>query len=126
MKTAQSIAANTERQSVETPSGPKRKMHPNSLANLVAPWQPGESGNLAGRPKDVAGDISRAAFENNKQEIYKAVTEKLLNGDAYAFSVHADRGYGKLKQGIIYTGDEEGGPIRASLKVEFVEPNGSK
>lgn len=122
-KTAQTIAANTERQSVESLSKPKRKIHPNSLANLVAPWQPGQSGNPAGRPKDVAGEISRAAFENNRENIYQAVAEKLLSGDAYAFSVHSDRGYGKLKQGIIHAGDEDGGPINTSIRVEFVQPD---
>lgn len=124
MKTAQTIAANTERQSVDAPKRKKRNVHPNSLANLVAPWKPGESGNPSGRPKDVAGEISRAAFENNKTAIYQAVSEKLLSGDAYAYTVHSDRGYGKLKQGIIHAGDEEGGPIRASLKVEFVDADG--
>lgn len=126
-KTAQTIEQhNAEKDSAEKPKGYKRGEHPKSLANLIAPWTPETRPQSPGRPKDTAGEISRAAFENNREEIYKAITEKLLNGDAYAFSVHADRGYGKLKQGIIHTGDEDGGPIRASLKVEFVEPDGSK
>ena len=123
-RTAQTIAANSERNSAPSPK-PKRKMHPNSLANLVAPWQPGQpSANPSGRPKDTAREISRQAFENNREKIYEAVTAKLLAGDAYAFSVHSDRAYGKLKQGIIHTGDEEGGPVRASITVEFIKPNG--
>ena len=122
MKTAQTIEQHkAEQTSGEKPSKAKRKMHPNSLANLVAPWTPETRPQSPGRPRDVAGDISRAAFENNQKEIYKAVAAKLIAGDAYTFSVHSDRAYGKLKQGIIHTGDEEGGPIRASLKVEFVD-----
>lgn len=122
MKTAQTIAQNAELRSGIKPSKPKRKQHPNSLANLVAPWTPETAPKSAGRPRDTAREISRAAFENNQAEIYKAIVEKLLAGDAYAFSVHSDRAYGKLKQGIIHTGDEEGGPIQASIKVEFVKP----
>jgi hypothetical protein len=124
MKTAQTIAQNTEGRSVSAPKAKKPgHRHPNSLANLVAPWKPGQTGNPNGRPKDVAGELSRAAFENNKQEIYKAIVEKLLAGDAYAFSVHSDRGYGKLKQGFIHTGDEGGGPVKASITVNFVTPD---
>lgn len=127
-RTAQSIAekqaqGKPETESAEKPEGFKRGQHPNSLANLVAPWTPETRPQSPGRPRDIAGEISRAAMENNRHEIYKAVSEKLIAGDAYAFSVHSDRGYGKLKQGIIHQGDEDGGPILTSIKVEFV--NGS-
>jgi hypothetical protein len=122
MRTAQTIAQNTERASEGTRKARDgRKMNPRSLKNLAAPWEPGQSGNPNGRPKDSAADISRAAFENNRKAIYEAVVAKLMAGDAYAFSVHADRGYGKLKQGIIHAGNEDGGPIETSIKVEFVK-----
>lgn len=121
MKTAQTIAAKATDTTSQT--APKRKMSPRSLANLVAPWKSGESGNPGGRKRDVAGDISRKVFEANEAAIYKAVAEKLLSGDAYAFSVHSDRAYGKLKQTQVHTGDEDGGPINACLKVEFVDPS---
>ena len=121
MKTAQTIAENAERNSAGTP---KRRVHPNSLKNLVAPWTK-ETHPRGGRPKDTAADIARKVFENNEEEIYKAMTEKALHGDAYAFSVLADRGYGKLKQGIVHTGDEDGGPINSSIRVEFVKPDGA-
>ena len=101
MKTAQTIAQNAELRSGEKPK-PKRRMHPNSLANLVAPWT-ADNHPHGGRPKDVAGQISRAAFENNREAIYKAVAAKLLAGDAYAFSVHSDRGYGKMPQHVQVT-----------------------
>lgn len=124
MKTAQIIAEHAERSTdPKSVNAPKRKMHPNSLANLVKPWEPGQSGNPGGRRPDVAREISRAAFENNREAIYKAVAAKLLAGDAYAFSVHADRAYDKLKQVNVHQGDEEGGPVRTSITVRFVEPS---
>lgn len=98
-------------------------MNPKSLANLVAPWTSENKPKSPGRPRDTAADISRKAFENNQAAIYQAVTEKLLAGDAYAFSVHADRGYGKLKQVNVHQGDEDGGPINACIQVEFIKPN---
>jgi hypothetical protein len=118
---AESQASKPENQSDEKPKF-KRGSHPKSLANLVAPWTPETRPQSPGRPRDVAGEISRAAIENNREAIYQAVTEKLLAGDAYAFSVHSDRGYGKLKQGIIHQGDEDGGPVKTHITVEFVEP----
>jgi len=124
MKTAQTIEQHkAETLSADKPTKYKPGMHPNSRANLVAPWTSETHPISPGRPKDVAGDISRAAFENNRENIYKAVTEKLLAGDAYAFSVHADRGYGKLKQGYVHSGDEEGGPIQSEIIIKFFDAN---
>lgn len=126
MRTAQTIAAqgerNTDGKSEKSPSG-KRRPHPNSLANLVAPWKPGECPNPGGRPKkDKAAEIARKVLESNEEQVYKALSAKLFQGDAYAFSVLADRGYGKLKQTQVHTGDEDGGPINANLTVTFVKP----
>lgn len=75
MKTAQTIEQQkAEQSSGKRPNGQKRKMHPNSLANLVAPWTPETRPNVVspGRPRDVAGEISRAIFENNREALYKA------------------------------------------------------
>src|SRR6185312_12407832 len=94
-KTAQFIEEKAEANSVEKP---KRKMHPNSLANLVAPWTTENKPKSPGRPKDDAADISRKAFENNQQAIYEAVSKQLISGNPYAYSVHSDRAYGKLKE----------------------------
>lgn len=80
------------------------------------------SGNPTGRPKDVASAFSRLVIEENIEQAFDGFSKKLAAGDAYAFSVLSDRGYGKLKQGIIHTGDEDGGPVRQSITVEFVEP----
>lgn len=119
MKTAQTI----EQQKAEKDAGekPKRGHHPNSKANLVAPWTSETAPKSPGRPKDTAADIARKAFENNQKAIYEAYSQKLMSGDSYAFAVLSDRAFGKMKQGIIHTGDEDGGPINACLKVEFVD-----
>ena len=98
-------------------------MHPNSLANLVAPWTVETKPKSPGRPKDTAADIARKVIENNQEQIYLAYAKALLSGSPYAFDVIASRAFGKLKQGIIHQGDEEGGPIQASVKVEFVNSN---
>ena len=127
MKTAQLIAEhqaqNTDLTSVEKP---KRKMHPNSIANLVAPWEPGcPSPNPSGRPRDTAADISRKAFEKNQELIYNSVVKQIVES-AYGFSVHADRVWGKAKQSIIHMGDEDGGPVRTNITVEFIRPDGNR
>jgi len=133
-RTAQMIAENQARQSLLTEknaarsvnkSGNRRGTNPNSIANLKAhQFAKGISGNPSGRPKDVASALSRLLIEENIEQAFAGFSSKLAAGDAYAFSVLADRGYGKLKQGIIHTGDDEGGPIKASIKVEFVNPDG--
>ena len=126
MKTAQTIEQNNaERQTGETPRRDKRgrRINPKSLANLVAPWT-AETHPRGGRPKDTAADIARKIFERNQEAIYNAYAEALLAGSPYAFDVIASRAFGKLKQGIIHTGDEDGGPVKASITVEFVKPDG--
>lgn len=125
MRTAQTIEQ-AKAQKAENPSDskPKRKMNPNSLANLVAPWTAETHPKSPGRPKDRAAELSRKVIEQNEEQIYKGLAAKAMTGDAYAFSVLADRGYGKLKQGIVHTGDEEGGPINSCIRIEFVKPEG--
>lgn len=69
------------------------------LANLVAPWPKGVSGNPGGRPKvDLAAEVARAVFSENKEAIYAAMSKALLSGNAYSFDVIASRGFGKLKE----------------------------
>jgi hypothetical protein len=103
----------------------KRGAHPNSLKNLKM-YVKGQSGNPGGRPKDVAGAFARLVIEETLEESYAGFAEQLAKGNAYAFSVLSDRGYGKLKQGIVHTGDEDGGPVKTHLTVEFVEPDGKQ
>jgi hypothetical protein len=98
-KTADFIA---EQQSVKGPIGStktRRGTHPNSLKNLVAPWQPGKSGNPGGKPKhDIAKEIAQAVFSENREAIYKAMSKALLKGNAYVFKEIAERGFGKLTE----------------------------
>jgi hypothetical protein len=64
-------------------------------------WQPGKSANPGGVPKhDVAKEIAKAIFENNPDMVYKAFAKAIAKGNAYAFQVLVDRGYGKLKETI--------------------------
>lgn len=124
MITAQTIEQ-AKAQKAESGSGakPKRKMNPNSLANLVAPWTSETKPKSPGRPRDRAAELSRKIIEQNEEQIYKGLAAKAMAGDAYAFSVLADRGYGKLKQGIIHTGDDDGGPVKSSIEIKFVKPD---
>ena len=67
-------------------------------ANLK-PWPKGVSGNPGGRPKnDIAAEIARAIFENNREALYRAYRKAAMRGNAYAFKELADRAYGKLKE----------------------------
>lgn len=105
-RTAQTIE---EHKSVSSPNhSPKndrRGTHPNSKKNLTAPFIKGVSGNPGGKPKyDIAAEIARAVIEGNQEEIYKAFVSALRKGNAYAFSVLADRGYGKVKEIVEHQG----------------------
>lgn len=111
-KTAQSIEEHKAVVSSE-PNGKSehgRGKHPNSRkgdANLK-PFPPGVSGNPGGLPgTDLAALIARRAFESNEREIAQGMVAQLRKGNAYAFSVLADRGYGKLKEKVEHTGDAQ-------------------
>src|SRR5579863_3401300 len=88
--------------SVTPPKSPAKKgrgrgNHPNSRANLVAPYPKGVSGNPGGKPRvDVSAIIARAILEGNQEEIYKALTKAVCRGNAYVFKELADRAYGKV------------------------------
>jgi hypothetical protein len=78
------------------------------LKNLVAPWQPGQSGNPSGRPKkDWSQIIAQQVFENNPELLYKAYSAALAKGQAFAFQVLSDRAYGKLKEKLELSGTDE-------------------
>lgn len=80
-----------------------RGRHPNSRkgnANLK-PFPKGVSGNPGGLPgTDVAALIARRVFEGSQVAACEAFAEQLAMGNAYAFSVLADRGYGKIVVGV--------------------------
>lgn len=100
--------------------GNARGMHPNSRANLKE-FVKGVSANPGGRPKDNASAFARLLLEGTFEEQYEGFLKQLKNGNAYAWSVLADRGYGKLKQVNQVTGADDG-PIETSLTVRFVTP----
>jgi hypothetical protein len=104
MRNAESIEAHAERLKISDmppEKTEKRGRHPNSRANLCAPWEPGQSGNPGGRVKnDMAAEISRAIFENNPKLVYKAYVKALSKGSGFTFQVLSDRAYGKLKEQV--------------------------
>lgn len=133
MRTAQSIEASEARKDQTKPAPAPRELrkqraprekpdgrgrHPNShtavgkrfaILGHAAPnkWKPGQSGNPSGRPKnDIAREIAKAVFENNKEKLYKAFAKAALKGNAYAFSQLADRAYGKLKERVEFDVNE--------------------
>ena len=74
----------------------------------LKPWKPGQSGNPGGRPKrDVASEIARAVFEGNEEVIYRAMLKALKKGNPRVFKELAERGFGKLRQGVEMSGIEE-------------------
>ena len=99
MKTAKFIEE-TKTASEKSPSNsPNESGREKRMKNLVAPWPKGVSGNPGGKPKtDLAAEIARAVFSENKEAIYKAMSKALLKGNAYSFDVVACRAFGKLKE----------------------------
>lgn len=82
--------------------------NPNSLANLIKPWTPGNHPKSPGRPKnDMAAIIARAIFENNPEMVYQAMSKELAKGSAYAFEKLGERAFGKLKEQLQLSGTEE-------------------
>lgn len=71
-------------------------------------WKPGQSGNPGGRPKrDLAAEIARAVFEQDPAKLIAVFTKKLRKGDAKAFGILAERGYGKTPQPVNVDGEIE-------------------
>jgi hypothetical protein len=66
-------------------------------------WKPGQSGNPSGRisdKKDIAKQIARAVFENNREQLYQAFADAALKGNAYCFQQLADRAFGKVRERV--------------------------
>lgn len=103
-RTAQTIEQTNSLKTKAPSATSKRGKHPNSRANL-RPYPKGVSGNPGGRPKDVAGRIAQAIFEQNEEAIYERMAKEIFKGSAYAFDVLANRAYGKLKQPLEHSGE---------------------
>src|SRR5574343_1223339 len=81
------------------------------------PWQPGQSGNPAGRPKENA--IAKHLARAHTEKAVKVLAE-ILDGDDLRAKVAAaqallDRGWGKPAQQQILSGDEDGGPMQMTV-----------
>jgi hypothetical protein len=129
-KAAQFIEEQREAVSTEgsgKKEGIRRGKHPNSRkgsANL-RPWSKGTSGNPGGLPgTDLAAVYARRLFERHPEGISDDLARDLKGFNAYAFSVLADRGYGKVKehQRVEHTGADDA-PLQITIKL--VESDGS-
>lgn len=99
---------NAAKDSDRTPSESPEKKKRGNTKNLVAPWPKGVSGNPGGRPKnDIAAEIARAVFSENKEAIYDAMASAILKGNAYSFDVVANRGFGKLKEKVEHSAADD-------------------
>lgn len=108
MKTAQFIEEAKSVKPGEKQPKTKRGTHPNSRKNLAIPWKPGQSGNPGGKNQhDAAKEIAQAVFSENPELIYEAMVKALSKGNGYVFQVLADRGYGKLKDKVEISGDDD-------------------
>jgi hypothetical protein len=122
-RTAQQIEEDKQRKRITARSdkaGPgkrKRKgVHPNSLRNLK-PYKKGMSGNPSGKPGyDVAARIARLVFDIEGPAIAAGMAKQLRSGNAYAYSVLADRAFGKIKNTTEISGPE-GRAIELQVKV---------
>lgn len=86
----------------------------------LRPYPKGVSGNPGGmHHEDVAAEIARAVISGNKELIYEAMARTISKGNAYAYAVLADRGYGKLKERTEVTHvhqEVEDGDLHARIK----------
>ena len=90
------------------------------------PFQPGQSGNPGGRPKEV-GEVRALARQYTGQAIATLAAIMLDDSAKGSERVAAatallDRGYGKPAQAIVGGGEGEA-PIEAKLIVEYVAAN---
>lgn len=124
MRTAESIAQNEAMEATEETAGnttPRKQPKDGTLRLAPYRWPKGKSGNPKGRPKDVAQTISRAVFERNTAKVYEAMGRSVLKGNAYSFSVLADRAYGKVKETRELINGGNGQPFAAAIQINLVQ-----
>src|SRR5580693_9828098 len=113
MRTADTIAQQSEARSEHAPKQPKREL-PQRLIDFQ--WKKGQSGNPGGRPKrDFAAEFARKILEANGDEnllnqYANGFAKQLRKGNAYTFKELAERGFGKLVEKKELTG-ANGGPL---------------
>lgn len=81
------------------------------------PWQPGQSGNPAGRPKEnkLAKWLARAHTEQSIKVLAEILESDDLRAKVAAAQALLDRGWGKPAQETIISGDEDGGPVQLTV-----------
>lgn len=91
-------------------------------------FQPGQSGNPGGRPKDkpfreaLLIELKEAGADHKKlRQLAKVLISMGERGDMGALKELFDRVDGKVPQAQIHTGDDDGGPIEHKVtRIEIV------
>ncbi|KKM85518.1 hypothetical protein LCGC14_1288250 [marine sediment metagenome] len=74
----------------------------------LTPWQPGQSGNPNGRPKNSVTTLLKNQDAKTTQEICDKLIELAKEGDLPAIKEYLDRTDGKVTQPTDHTFDGEG------------------
>lgn len=97
----------------EKPENTNKIRKKRTLPDAAKPFQfkPGVSGNPGGRPKgDQFKQLAKHVIENMSpaefEEAASGFRKQLFKGNAYAFNVLSDRGYGKLTEKVDLTVQE--------------------
>jgi hypothetical protein len=114
---------------MKDPKKPKKVISPNSLKNLN-PIKKGEVRNPTGRPKTLPKlDVLLAEVLGDTQEgktqaklILEALVKRAKNGDVKASALLLDRGYGKVREHIDITTNDES-INKPTIQIEIIKTN---